>query len=545
MTETIITERGLPCTLRDGTILYANVYRPKESGRFPVLLTRLPYNKDLTNYSHRYTDPIQMAENGYVVIIQDVRGRFASEGVFKPFIHEAEDGYDSVEWAADLPYSNGKVGMFGLSYYGFTQVYAAKEQPPSLKATFPAFTGNDVSRGMSSKPGKLDLGKAQTWFLDSVAPDFLYRIGYKDAWKSLKQDLERIFEWHTYAPVQEWPPTAKYPELHEVFKSYITGSLTEFMPNPLPFIKVPGFHMAGWFDCFLDETITNYTELSNSNYTQKLIIGPWGHGTFSSYFGDRFFGLDASMTSKDITDLHLEWFDHWLKEKESDMPEVTYFTMGTNEWKKTSRWPLPETEYTPLYLDKNSSLSWSKPSERIKDSFKYDPAHPMPTMGGRTLFFEGVNTGPLAQNKVEKREDHLLYTSAPLREDVEVTGPVNLKLTAISEAKDTDFTAVLTEVLPDGTSIYITDGITRTSTKTGDASERFKTYTISLSSTSIYIKEGSSLRIRISSSSFPQYDVNLNTEETMITSDASVKTTQTVHLAESKLILPLVPTSRL
>ncbi|MFD2638667.1 CocE/NonD family hydrolase [Piscibacillus salipiscarius] len=557
MSEQVVIERDVPCQLRDGVTLYANVYRPESEGEYPVLLTRLPYNKNLPNFSHRYIDPIRMALDGYVVIIQDVRGRFSSEGDFKPFAQELEDGYDSVEWAASLPYSNGKVGMFGLSYYGFTQMFAAMAKPPSLKAIFPAFTGHNIDRDLSKRGGAYELAKLETWMLDSVAPDYLKRIQDSETFQKTSQeliaDLDHILDWHSHFPFKDWSPVMKHPELQELYKAYIYGELSVNDRASIGDVNVPGFHMAGWYDCFLQATIHNFSELEKQGKDdQQLIIGPWGHGVFTPYFGERYFGLKASGDLidgvDDVTSLHLKWFDHWLKDDQTEVFEedapIKLFVMGANEWRSEYEWPLARTNYKPLYLHNHGQLSFDKPTESALDSYVYDPDNPVPTKGGPSLFIHGINTGPLDQREVEKREDVLVYTSAPLGEDIEVTGPVKFKLYASTDVVNTDFVVKLTDVLPDGKSINVTEGIVRTNTihgalKPGEVYE----YEIDMWSTSQVFKKGHSLRVQVTSSNFPMYDPNPNTGDTLLDTTKIINANQTLHMGAdyaSHIILPII-----
>ncbi|MET3683153.1 putative CocE/NonD family hydrolase [Alkalibacillus flavidus] len=559
MSEQVIIERDVPCELRDGTTLYANVYRPNQTGYYPILLTRLPYNKNLPNFSHRYIDPIRMALAGYVIIIQDVRGRFSSEGEFKPFQQELNDGYDSVEWAASLPYSNGDVGMFGLSYYGFTQMFAAMTQPPSLKAIFPAFTGHNINEEFSTRQGAVELGKLQTWILDSIAPDYLKRKQSTDAFKQTEQelvhDLDHILNWHQFAPYSEWPPIMKHPELQQLYTDYMNHDLIDETENKIDIrhVHVPGFHMAGWYDCFLNATINNYTETVKNNSDQKLIIGPWGHGVFTPYFGERYFGLKASGDNiagvDDVTSLHLKWFDYWLKGKSSDAFDdnapIHLFTMGRNEWRKEYEWPLARTQYQPLYLNADQTLAFEQPKESEGYSaYTYDPNHPVPTKGGPSLLIHGINTGPLDQREIEQRDDVLIYTTQPLDKPIEITGPIKAYIYASTDADDTDFTVKLTDVLPDGTSINITEGIVRAKHQYPDLKPGDVTlFEIDLWATSIEMLEGHQIRIQISSSNFPMYDVNPNTGESLKNTTETIKAQQTIFHSEtspSYVLLPII-----
>src|SRR5690625_3648758 len=366
----IIVDREVSCILRDGVTLYANIYRPNQEGVYPVLLTRLPYNKNLPDFSHRYLDPIRLAMNGYIVIIQDVRGRFASEGEFVPMLQEFKDGYDAVEWASKLPYSNGDVGMFGMSYYAYTQLYAALERPPSLKAIAPAMTGSLINGERFDRGGIIEMAAIETWVLDSIAPDFLKKLKgseYKDVMEEITHDLNHIEQWHKYMPIKDWPPIKKHPELSPFFMKYFVDHEFDDQLRAVLGQKIkgsgmptlPAYHIAGWYDNHLGHTLSNYEQMQSSKENQKLIVGPWTHGFFDSDIGERSFGLHSSGKSidgeDDLSSIHIKWFDHWLKGKntsiKADEDPVKIFVMGINKWRSEKEWPLKRTEYTPFYFD--------------------------------------------------------------------------------------------------------------------------------------------------------------------------------------------------
>lgn len=573
MNENILIERNVTCELRDGTKLKANIYRPDREGRFPVLLNRLPYNKDLPPFSHGYIDPTRLSLSGYVVIIQDVRGRYSSEGDFNPFHQERKDGYDAVEWAAKLPYSNGKVGMFGLSYYGFTQLFAAMERPPSLKVIAPAFTGNNLQQDIAKRNGALALGMIQSWILGSIATDYLSRkqgpSQFEKTQVEIIDDLDQVFEWHSYKPIKGWPPLMKHKDIQHLYETFLSSASEddENIDEEVD-IDLPGFHLAGWYDCFLGPTIDNYLSLKKKNNNQKLIIGPWGHGSHNPYFGERYFGLKSSGDlidgKDDITSLHIKWFDYWLKENknvafENEDP-IRIFIMGINKWRSEKEWPLARTEYTKLYLHsdgkanvgtEHGTLRFDQPDQDDPhDQYVYDPDDPVPTVGGPTLFYRGVNTGPLAQNDIEQRNDVLVYSTDPLEEPLEVTGPVKVFLYAKSDAPDTDFTVKLTDVLPDGKSINVTEGIVRAKYRHGEATPLAEPlngevilYEIDLWATSIVFLKGHSLRISITSSNFPMYDINPNTGKSLLDSTETQKANQQIYHDQnyaSYVLLPVI-----
>lgn len=576
----ILLEKNVACTMRDGTTLYADIYRPKEDGKYPVLLTRLPYSKDLPFYSHRYLDTNRLVENGYVVIVQDVRGRFQSEGEFEPFIYEAEDGYDTVEWAAKLPYSSGKIGMFGLSYYGFTQLLAATERPPSLHAIFPAQTLSDQRSGNAYYHGAYGLGGSETWVLESIAPDLIKRTckdtdSYEKAMKSLAESIDHIEEWYRYAPIKDWPPLKELGVAKYFFEQLERGLDDDdwqktSLANKYSQINVPAYHLGGWYDSLLGSTLDNYTEMNakangqNVREQQKLIVGPWAHGDFGSVIGERKFGSHASEDSidhkEDLTNLHIRWFDYFLKGKNTHVIEespVKIFVMGANEWRDEQEWPLARTNYVHYYLHSqdgantsggDGKLSTVKPGDEPTDNFIYNPANPVPTLGGCTLYDGVRTTGPQDQRKIEEREDVLVYTSEFLEKPVEVTGPIKVNLWASTDVRDTDFTAKLIDVLPDGTAYNLADGIVRSKYRSGykpeaDLNGEVVEYEIDLWATSNLFLSNHRIRIEISSSNFPRFDANLNTGQTMLDSSDYRIANQTIYHNEqypSHVILPII-----
>lgn len=571
----ILLEKNIPAKMRDDTVLYADIYRPDREGTFPVLLSRIPYGKDDPFYSHRYLDTNRLVGNGYIVIIQDVRGRFHSEGEFSMFTNEAEDGYDTIEWAASLPYASGKVGMFGLSYYGFTQLLAASQQPPHLHAIFPAQTLNDPRNGSMYQNGALSLGLQETMALGSIAADQIQRKyqdsgEYRSAMKQLAKHLNHLSEWYNYAPINNWPPL-KNLDVDEEFFKLLSYELTDEFWTRISIIdkyeqmSVPAYHAAGWYDVLLNTTLDNYTEMTRkSDAKQKLIIGPWAHGDFGYTIGERSFGIHASEDwinlEEDFTNLHLRWFDYWLKGKNTEIMDedpVKIFVMGINEWRNEQEWPLARTNYTPYYIHsdgdahsqkENGILSLTKPKNEPVDRFIYDPKQPVPTHGGGTLH-EGIQTtGPRDQRQIEERSDVLVYTSAALQTPIEVTGPVKVILWAATDAKDTDFTAKLIDVCPDGTAYNLTDGIVRAKYRNGDHPEphlnqEIVKYEIDLWATSNVFLTNHRMRIEISSSNFPRFDTNPNTGETLINTTQTQTATQIIYHDNqhpSYILLPII-----
>lgn len=573
----VLIEKNISCELRDGTILKADVYRPAGEGRYPVLMTRLPYNKELPRYSQMLLDPIRAAGKGYAVVVQDVRGRFQSEGLFQSFLSEAEDGYDAVEWAAQLPCSDGNVGMYGLSYFGYTQLAAAALNPPHLKAIFPIMTFNDMRDGALYHGGAMEHGLMESWSLGNIAPDSLVRKhGYTPelvkALKKYADYVNQIDEWYSQAPVRDWEPL-KELQVADFFFDQADHTLdeTEYwsqtsLADRFDRLQVPAYHLAGWYDVFLGPTLKNFIEMrKKTEKLQKLIIGPWAHGVFSANIGERSFGVHASADfidlKEDLTSLHLSWFDHWLKNSKEGIqedPPVKLFVMGINEWRDEEEWPLARTEYVPYYFHSGGAansrsgdgrLSPAKLEEEPQDRYWYDPENPVPTKGGATLYAGVLTMGPRDQGEIEDREDVLVYTSDSLEKPLEVTGPVKVKLWAKTDAADTDFTAKLVDVMPDGTPYNLTDGIIRAKYRNGYRQEPIKPgkiveYEIDLWATSNVFLPGHRIRIEISSSSFPRFDRNPNTGKTMLDDAETKRARQTVFHSDqypSHVILPVIP----
>jgi len=577
----IIIERDVPAKMRDGVILKADIYRPKSEGRFPVLLERTPYNKNFLPLSTLTMDPITAAQAGYVVVIQDVRGRFQSEGApFYMYKNEFNDGYDSVEWAATLPYSDGNVGMFGASYMGATQWQAAVMEPPHLKAIFPVTWATDayLFRG-----GAFELGLANYWTINSIGPDAVLKgkAGEPDVMQDfmgLVKEIDNMDDAYGYLPIKDAPwlqlgnHFAKfYEEIieHELYDEFHENLSVKVKPDK---IKIPAFCLAGWYDLLLGQDLEHYKNLMENGKSQemkdniKLMIGPWAHASFANVVGDLNFGLASSglllELKQDLTKLHLQWFDYWLKGIDngiSDEAPVKIFVMGQNKWREEQEWPLARTQYIPYYLHSSGNantrfgdgfLSIEPPTNEEPDQYVYDPNKPVLTNGGNILMTMDYAKGPLDQSQLEERKDILVYTTDNLDRDIEVTGPVVVKLYASSSAVDTDFVARLIDVHPDGKAYNIADGIIRARFRNKDKQPSFINpgevyeYHIDLLATSNLFKKGHRIRIEITSSNFPRYDLNPNTGKLSKESEELLPATQTIFHNEkypSQIILPIIP----
>jgi uncharacterized protein len=568
-------EKNLPCKMRDGVTLYSDVYRPNAEGKFPVLLIRTPYDKDniglaIGNQVH----PVHAAQRGYVVLMQDVRGMFTSQGNFDALNQEVNDGYDTVRWAAALPYSNGKVGMFGGSYTGVTQILAAMAKPPELAAITPRHTSANYYRCWIYQDGALLLGFDLLWTITLCMGEIasanlpaeekarqkkvlaLASDNFREVSSRVPLEKTNVFETLGRAPYfREWLDHPSYDQYWAKTDAAKT----------LPEVKVPGLHFAGWYDIFLRGTIENYVGMVKSGKPQKLVIGPWVHGTdFGSRIGEWDSGFVSQGGVLGVEAMQLRWFDRWLKGLENGVenePPVMIYVMGENRWREEKEWPLARTTYTKYYLQSGGRANSlvgdgvlaEEPSRlEQRDIFVYDPMNPVPTKGGATTgtYPAALNDGVFDQQDIERRYDILVYTSSVVEKDTEVTGHVKLSMFASSSQADTDFTAKLVDVHPDGYARNVCDGILRARYR--ESFERPKPLipgnvyelNVDLTATSMLFARGHRIRLEISSSNFPKFDRNLNTGASY-SRDGVVKTAlQTVYHSPqypSCLILPIIP----
>ena len=574
MDNQIKVEFDVPATMRDGTVLRANVFRPADEGQtYPVALTRTPYGKDYASVSP-ILDAVRMARDGYIVVIQDVRGRFRSDGEWSVFKYEALDGYDTVEWAAGLPGSNGAVGMFGASYFGFTQWAAAIQKPPHLKALMPMITWADFRDGVSWRGGAIELGTTANWQLGAIALDYLLKK-HKDAPPAEKfgavgravYNLDHLREEGYYSlPLKDFAPLKsvgmddqlgdliQYPNDREYARPYSPQEAYEA-------VEVPSYNVGGWYDIFCQGTLHNFAAMRNSGSTpqarqSKLLMGPWSHVGYSGVIGEVDFGFAASMAlmnlQTDLTGLTQRWFDYWLKGLENGIaaePPVKLFVMGENVWRDEQEWPLARTQYTPFYLHSGGRLSADAPGQQEADHYIYDPANPTPTQGGSNLMNALYTPGVKDQRAIEARPDVLVYTSEPLSQATEVTGPLQVKLWAASDGPDTDFVARLVDVWPNGFAQNINDGIIRARYRNGDQPEMLEPgrpyeFTINLWSTANVFKVGHRIRLDITSANFPRWDRNPNTGAPF-GQDSELRPAHQTILHDpahpSHIVLPVIP----
>lgn len=523
--------------MRDGVRLSTHVFRPSPQGRVPALLVRTPYNKGpgiTTNYQ-------AFVDRGYAVVVQDVRGRYGSEGVFEPLTQEVPDGDDTLNWIARQPWSDGKIGMMGGSYVGIVQWKAAIANNPHLKAIFPVVSGYDDYRDrFYSNGGAMKLGNRLLWLSENMRA-----AGFKPPEFSLfvrhlpLRTADRAATGQTLAIFQR---ALDHPAYDAYWKSISTLQQMER-------VKVPVFSVGGWYDNFVESDLAAHAALRRRSNVHRILIGPWPHN-MSLRFDGVDFGADSAAP---IRKLQLDWFDQWLKGEDAPLlsrPPVRIFIMGANRWREESQWPPAAVKVRPLYLAAGGGLR-ARPAPAKPDHYLYDPRDPVPTSGGAVCCNPAAFAwGPKDQRPVERRKDVLVYSTPPLEKDTEVTGVVRVLLYAATTAPDTDFTAKLVDVFPDGMARNLTDGILRL--RYSASLEKAAPYRpgevrkieIDAGPTSNLFKKGHRIRLEISSSNFPRFDRNPNTGRP-IADEAEYKTAyQSIYhdpQRPSRLLLPVMP----
>jgi putative CocE/NonD family hydrolase len=576
----VTKEANVEARMRDGVILRADVYRPQTSQPVPVILMRTQYGKGAAQVQpSRFQAPDWFASHCYLVVVQDIRGQGASGGVFYEYAHDRDDGYDTVEWAARLPGANGKVGMYGSSYVGATQWLAATAAPPSLKAIVPSNTASDYYDGWTYEDGAFRLAFIENWMIETIAASAAVNRGDAPTADSLKTAALDIAKWMRFRPYAELPILQPgNPAVAPYFYDAVRHSTDDAywkafsIENRYDKVGVPVLAFEGWYDAFLNGALRNFTGVQAHGATdlarrdQRIVIGPWEHlgwGRPDSPVSPRLKAI-GPVADSPVNALTLAWFDHFLKGKDNGVaegPRVDYFVMGENRWRSSTQWPLAATDYQPWYLASgghaNSVMGDGvlarRPAGRDTrpDQFVYDPANPVPSVGGHSCCaWTSGPQGQFDQSAIEQRADILVFSSAPLEEPVEVTGPVTVDLYAASTAPDTDFTAKLVDVFPDGSAINLNNGVQRASYRDSltqptpiEPGKVYK-YEIHVWPTSNLFAKGHRIRLEISSSDFPQFAPNPNTGEAFGASAVSQVATQTIlHDADhpSSVILPVIP----
>jgi putative CocE/NonD family hydrolase len=519
-------EKDVETPMRDGTILRADVWRPDREGIYPALVQRTPYQKEITGSGDWLRLELAVPE-GYAVVVQDVRGRFSSDGDWSGLTaatweQEARDTYDTVEWVAAQPWCDGGVGIFGGSYLGAVGFLGARERPPHLRAIAPAVMGSR-ERAYLDTGGAFCLWLWITYHLNMAAaqlPRLQARGDVSDADASrivaLAHDPSSIIE---YLPLRECPyfdiPGLPF-SLEELLTRDDVGLPQSF---ELDRIAVPALLIGGWFDLYCARTVDDYRRLRASSAgadgiraSHRLIVGPWAHSAPDSVQGDLDFGPDSAALPS-VHPAQVTFFDQHLKGKREDLPPVRYFLMGADEWREADEWPPAGTTTHDWYL-RGGALTQKAPSSlEPPDTYVYDPADPVRTLGGRI----GGIAGPRDQSRLARRADILRYTSDVFAEPVDIVGHVTIELFATSSAVDTDFVAKLVDVHPDGAAILVASGLARARYRHGIDREtplepgQVERFTIDLGPTAIRVRPGHRLAVYICSSDFPWFDRNMNT----------------------------------
>lgn len=612
----VVIESDRMVAMRDGTRLATDVHRPARGGqplpgRFPVLLERTPYNKAGMRDSertvadprpkHRYELAAYFAQRGYIVVFQDCRGRYASEGRFTKYLGEAEDGFDTMAWLMQQPWCNGSIGTLGVSYGAHTQTALATLRPPGLKAMFLDCGGfSNAYRGGIRHGGTFELKQA-TWAFKHAK---LSPQAQADATVRAALDAEDIRTWFAAMPWKRGhSPLRWVPEYEDYFfDQWERGAFDDYWRQRELYAAgyydcfdgIPVMLQCGWWDPYVQTTTDNYLGIrSRPDAKVQLVFGPWTHGMRSvRHAGDVDFGDAATLDgqiAEDYSAFRLQWFDRWLRPERAipEAPAVRYFRMGGGsgrrnadgrldhggQWCSAGDWPLPDTAFTPYYLQADGVLSTKVPPTAKTLDFDFDPADPVPTIGGTITSGEPLMyAGAYDQRTTEKifgakppylplaaRRDILVFETGDLDEDIEVTGPITVRLWVSSDAPDTDITAKLIDWhppcpdYPQGYAMNLTDGILRLRYRRSWeqpellAKDEIAEIIIDPMPTSNLFRKGHRIRLDISSSNFPRFDVNPNTGEPEGKARRRQIARNTIHLAParpSQIVLPVIPASR-
>jgi putative CocE/NonD family hydrolase len=557
VTTTTIVEKGINTTVRDGSVLYADLYRPAGGSRLPVLLERTPYGRGIYLGAGMPLDPLRAAAAGFAVVIQDVRGRGDSDGEFYPFTNESTDGYDAVEWCASQPWSNGQVGMYGSSYMGATAWQAACATPPSLLTMTPSQASSDYFEGRSYRGGVLELGSLLSTALLALAPGAAERTGgarMREDLREARSLLDNLNDTASTAPLAALKSTV-LGRLTPYFFDWLEHATYDAYWESLSLephydrVPIPTLHLTSWFDPFLVGTLRNFEGMVMAGQPhQHLIVGPWTHHVpmaallGSARVGDMDCGLGSML---DFDRVQLSWFRAVFSQGRPppDQPRVMYFLMGENRWKTTSVWP-PPTRELQLHLASNSGANGLRGDGRLEaldsasaesDTFVYDPNTPIPTLGGaHGIVPTSYPAGSFDQRSIESRDDVLVYTSRTLEQDLDVVGWVSVTVSVASTAVDTDFTAKLVDVQKSGRAVNICDGARRLglraslSTPMEYAAGEVCQMTILMDATGYRFRRGHAVRIEISSSNFPRLSVNPNSGQSAYTDPQRKPAVQTI-----------------
>lgn len=565
----VTEDRGVGVPMRDGIKLSTDIYRPKGEGKFPVILIRTPYKKEMSELEGKY-----YARRGYVVAIQDCRGRFGSPGEWEPFVNEKADGYDAIEWLAVQPWSTGKVGMIGASYLGWVQWFALSQNPPHLTTIIPNVAPPDAFFNFPYEYGVFFI-YGGIWWADIVATDATGDLSgvkmsavFNKKYGKLLRDLPVIDLDKKILGGENkyWRTWIKNNTNNEY---WARASFSQSLQNA----SIPVFHQSGWFDGDGIGSKLNYAALAkHGKSTQKLILGPWGHTPEAHRMvGDIDFGPEAA---PDLPRMYLRWFDHWLKGIDNGIqkePLVSLFVMNTNKWVHGDKYPLPQTKFEKWYFASGGQANTSKGDGKLTreapavdsppDKYTYDPGDPTPNPG----FYEESEEEEKEEKVVEEqrklakkwheqvtdsRKDILVYTTDPFEQHYTFAGPISATLYAASSAKDTDWFVRLIEIEGNGELHSLVEGRFRARFRDSMSQPKLLEpgkiyeYTIDMWQTGLTVEKGSRLRIEVASASYPYFSRNLNTGGHNEMETAYVPADQTIyHDAKhpSHVVLPHIP----
>lgn len=563
----VVVESNQELTTRDGVILRADVYHPVGNEKYPALVCRTPYHKLTPRYVETATD---LAARGYCVVMQDFRGRYASDGDYewmwreRTETHDTPDGYDTIEWAAKLEWSDGRVGTWGHSNASWAIWMMLDSQPPSLASTLASGISQNI---LDINFGIFETGRRLEWTY-MMGADMRRRAELDDGATtpgvaSKRWDEVERGKYIWWLPLAEIPSNV-FSELDPQLQKYHREQNGEFQHfgDIHPKVQTPIYQITGWWDRLIG-TIDHYEGLTTNGPEElrdkhRLIIGPWGHDAtqYTGKIGPVDYGPDAATT---YADLIARWYDFDLKGIDNGLgaeAPVQMWVLGEDKWRGENEWPLARTEYTEFYLHSqvsantvggDGSLSLDKPSsgEGETDEYKYDPRDPV-----MSLIRADSQAAPVNQSPHDHREDILVYDFPVFDEELEITGPVSLKLWAKTDGPDTDWTAKLAVVYEDGMAVNLTYGIMRAQYRNGYENPTLlepgevAEYTIKLNPIGCMFKPGQKLRLYVSSSDFPNFDRNHNTGKDYW-SDAELRVAQQAiyHSADrpSHLVLPVIP----
>lgn len=530
-------QKDVYLTLKDGTRLAADIYKPTGEGPFPVLLMRQPYGKDIAS-TVVYAPPVFFARQGFLVVIQDVRGRGKSEGTFQPFIQEQEDGLETIDWAADLPDSNGRVGMYGFSYQGYTQLAPSLAQPDPLKAIAPHMTAFDLYSGWFYRDGLLQLASTLGWGNQMLRED-VWRSQAREAYQALETSWLNPSALSRQLPVSECDPLTR-EDAPTYVRDWLSHENYDPFWKPLDIlaqadqIRIPVFHLSGWYDFYTRGSFDGYRSLHKRDpNNQYLVAGPWVHLPWGdrAHLGETW----GSAAALDTDSLLVQWFKKWLTDEEpsESLSGAKYFLLGSNHWESDAQWPPADAELTKLHLTSrgransrfgDGQLTYES-SSGPSDTYNYDPEVPVLAPGGS--YSGSLAWGPSDLSSSQQGNNLLVYTSPPFPEETRLVGQVTASLSVDSSAPETAWVCRLSRVTKNGQAWFLTLGCACWSRDPENASIR-----IHFDDTACTFFAGESLRLDIASSAFPLLirHPNTSTSPARISDSAEFeRATQVIH----------------